>query len=139
MAPADLSRLRLVLLVVGIVAVAGLGIAASLETYSLFQGEHSHGATVTISVSPNQTGVDETIIVSGKVSSSSAVTGYTVFLKVDGAVADNLTLSKEGSYSFSISFAVSGQRTIVVGFTTSGSYADKANVYSEPVVVTVTP
>jgi hypothetical protein len=138
MAPAELSRFRLAFLVVGLIAVVGLGVVASLKTNS-FTGEPNQAVTVTISVSSGQMGVNQILIVSGEVSVPEVLSGYTVFLEVDGAVMYSMNLPQNGQYSFSPSFAIAGQKTLVVGFTSTGSYKDKSNVYSQPVTVTVTP
>ena len=139
MAPAELSRFRLAFLVVGLIAVVGLGLVAYLETNSLIPGGPNQAVTVTISVSSDQIGVNQTLIVSGKVSVPEVVGGCTVFLEVDGAVMYGMNLPQNGQYSFSPSFAIAGQKTLVVGFTSTGSYKDKSNAYSQPVSVTVTP
>jgi hypothetical protein len=138
MAPADLSRVRIVLLVVAIVAVVGLGVVGALDTFSLNPGGSGQAVTVTIFVSPNQTMLRQVVTVSGKVSGSS-VSGHQVFLEVDGVVTSSQNLTQDGLYSFSATMATAGPRTIMVGFTASGSYTDKSNVYSQPVTVDVSP
>ena len=75
--------------------------------------------------------------VSGQVSVSQVGSGSEVFLMADGTVVSTSPLAQNGHYSLSCSFASAGQKTLVVGFTSTGSYADKSNVYSKPVIVTV--
>jgi hypothetical protein len=139
MAPAELSRLRLAFLVVGLIAVMGLGVVASLITNSPVPGGSNEAVAVTISISSDHVGVNQTLIVSGGVSVPKVVSGYKVFLEVDGAIMCSSNLPQTGQYTFSCSFAIVGQKTLVVGFTSTGSYQDKSNVYSRLVNVTVTP